>query len=163
MGMRSNLKNSHSKDIKDQLNDWYPTLNFDIVLKCWRRMNQCLDYDHCGAHTDHVKDCIKSHKFRTLMHECREQAESLWASGQNSISVICISDQGRHRSVAVSSVLQAAYLLCGRDSYGPYHMSGGQWWSGICHTCKDCQPNAYKDGLVTGLASSGVVLSTPAR
>ena len=65
--------------------------------------------------------------------------------------------------MAVSSVLQAVYLLCGRDSYGPYHMSGGQWWSGICHTCKDCQPNAYKDALVKGLASSGVVLSTPAR
>ena len=36
MGMRSNLKNTHTRDIKDQLNDWYPTLNFDIVLKCWR-------------------------------------------------------------------------------------------------------------------------------
>ena len=88
MGMRSNFKNSHTRDIKDQLNDWYPTLNFDIVLKCWSNMNNGLEYDHCGTHTDHLKACIESHKFRTLMHECREQAESLWQSGQNSISVM---------------------------------------------------------------------------
>ena len=97
------------------------------------------------------------------MKECLEQAAALWASGANTIHVICISDQGRHRLAAVSSVLQSVYLRLGFDSYGPYHMSGGQWWSGICHTCKDCQPNAYKDGLVTGVASQLRGVLSPQR
>ena len=60
MGMRSNLKNSHTRDCKDQLNDWYRTLHFDIALKCWGKKNMRLDHDHCGEHTDHTQACIES-------------------------------------------------------------------------------------------------------
>ena len=44
-------------------------------------------------------------------------------------------------------------LKLGFNSLGPYHMSRGHWWSDICHTCKDCKPNAYKEGMMTAWAS----------
>ena len=162
MGMGRDFKHRDEGDIKDQLNDWHPTEKFDIVLKCWNlklTATQCKI--HCGEHTMITRACIESHGFRMLMNECRDQASSLWASGQNTIRVMCISDQGRHRSVAVSSALQSVYLKLGFNSLGPYHMSRGHWWSGICHTCKDCKPNAYKEGMMTAWASElrGLYLS----
>ena len=151
--MRMRAKNRDERDIKDQLNDWHRTAKFDIVLKCWNTMITRAHDDHCGEHTMITRACVESHGFRMLMNECRDQASSLWASGQNTIRVMCISYPGRHRSVAVSSTLQSVYLRLGFDSYGPYHMSRRQWWSGICHTCKDCKPNAYKEGMMTAWAS----------
>ena len=153
MGMRMRAKNRDERDIKDQLNDWHRTAKFDIVPKCWNTMATRAHDDHCGKHTTKTHACIVSHGFRKPMKECRDQAAALWASGQNTIRVMCISDQGRHRSVAVSSALQFVYLNLGFDSLGPYHMSRGHWWSDICHTCKDCKPNTYKEGMMTAWAS----------
>ena len=151
MVMRSYVENRDERDIKDQLNEWHRTVKFDIVLKCWNTMITRAHDDHCGEHTDHTRACIESHDFRRLIKECHEQASSLWASGQNTIRVMCISDQGRHRSVAVSSTLRSVYLKLGFNSLGPIHFCKGSWW-GMCHTCKDCKPNAYNEGMTTALA-----------
>ena len=153
MGMRMAAKNRNERHIKDQLNDWQRHAKFDIVLKCWNTMITRGHDDHCGTHTTNMHACIVSDGFRELLKECRDQAAGLWASGQNTIRVICISDQGMHRSVSVSSALQFVYLKLGFNSLGPYHMSRGHWWSDICHTCKDCKPNAYKEGMMTAWAS----------
>ena len=90
-------KNRDEQHIKDQLNNWLRHAKVDIVLKCWNTMITRAHDDHCGEHTRNTRACIESHDFRRLMNECRDQASSLWASGQNTIRVICISDQGRHR------------------------------------------------------------------
>ena len=153
MGMRMAAKNRDEQHIKDQLNNWLRHAKVDIVLKCWNTMITSSDDHHCGTHTTSMHACIVSDGFRELLHQCRDQAAGLWASGQNTIHVICISDQGVHRSVSVSSALQFVYLKLGFNSLGPYHMSRGHRWSDICHTCKECKPNAYKEGLMTAWAS----------
>ena len=154
MGMRSDFKHRDLRDIKDQLNDWHPTEKFDIVLKCWNvDVAAAMCKEHCGEHTMITRACIESHGFRMLVNECRDQAFSLWASGQNTIRVMCISDEGRHRSVAVSSTLRSVYLRLGFNSLGPFHFSeleGG--WRGMCSTCKHCKPNEHKEALLTSLA-----------
>ena len=153
MGMRMAAKNRDEQHIKDQLNNWLRHAKVDIVLKCWNMMITISDDHHCGTHTTSMHACIVSDGFRELLHQCRDQAAGLWASGQNTIHVICISDQGVHRSVSVSSALQFVYLKLGFNSLGPYHMSRGHRWSDICHTCKECKPNAYKEGMMTAWAS----------
>ena len=152
MVMRRDFKNRDERDIKDQLNDWHRTEKFDIVLKCWNlNLTATKCKEHCGEHTVITRACIESHGFPMLMNECRDQASSLWASDRNTIRVMCISDQGRHRSVAVSSTLRSVNLKLGFNSLGPIHFCKGSWW-GMCHTCKDCKPNAYKEGVTTALA-----------
>ena len=86
------------------------------------------------------------------MHECRDQAYLLCACDQNTIRVMCVCGQGRHRSVGVSSTLRSVYLKLGFNSLGPTHFCKGSWW-GMCNTCKDCKPNAYKEGMMTAWAS----------
>ena len=150
--MRRDFQHWDECDIRDKLNDWYPTEKFDIVLKCWNvDVTAAMCKEHCGEHTMITRACIESHGFRMLVNECRDQASSLWASGQNTIRVMCISDQGRHRSVAVSSTLRSVYLKLGFNSLGPTHFCKGSWW-GMCHTCKHCKPNGYKKAMITALA-----------
>ena len=152
MGMRSELQHRNLSEIREQLNEWYPTEKFDILLKCWNVdvfTEMCMQ--HCGEHTMITRACINNDCFRVLLDECQEQASSLWASGQNTIRVMCVSDQGRHRSVAVSSTLRSVYLKLGFKSLGPTHLSKVTWW-GLCHTCNDCKPNDYKNEMITALA-----------
>ena len=141
------------RDIQEKLDQWYPTEYFDVVLKCWKLRYGAMKYNkHCGQHTQIMRACIKSPGFQKLMNECRSRAELVWAHGQACIWVVCICGHGRHRSVAVSSALQALYLKVGFNSLGPHHMSRAEWWSGICHTCKDCRPNYHTEELFTSLA-----------
>ena len=141
------------RDIQEKLDQWYPTEHFDVVLKCWILRYVTSNYDnHCGEHTQITRACIKNPGFQKLMNECRSRAELLWARGQTCIRVVSVCGHDRHRSVAVSSALQAVYLKVGFNSLGPYHMSQAESWSDICHTCKDCRPNYHKEELFTSLA-----------
>ena len=141
-------------DIQEQLDQRYPTEHFDVVLKCWQLVYAPIGcyYNHCGEHTEITRASIKSPGFQKLMDECRDEAFSRWASGQTTIRVMCICGQGRHRSVAVSSILKAVYLKMGFNSRGPTHLSKEDWWPGMCHTCEHCKPNAYKEAMTTALA-----------
>ena len=153
MGMRRNLHKWSATDIRLQLNHWYPAEKFDIVLKCWNlNFPAKMPKEHCGEHTEITRACIESPCFQMLMDECHDQAYSRWACGQNTIRVMCICGEGKHRSVGVSSTLRSVYLRLGFNSLGPFHFSeleGG--WRGMCSTCKHCKPNEHKEAMVTAL------------
>ena len=140
------------RDIQDQLDQWYPTEHFDVVLRCWKLRYVTTKYhNHCGEHPQITRACIKNPGFQKLMNECRSRAELVWAHGQACIRVVCICCHGRHRSVAVSSILKAVYLKEGFNSLGPFHFSKRDMWD-VCHTCKHCKSNDHKEELFTSLA-----------
>ena len=151
--MRRDFQHWDECDIRDKLNDWYPTEKFDIILKCWNlNFTATVAQAHCGEHTLTTRACIESPGFQMLMDECRDHAYSLWACGQNNIRVMCICGEGKHRSVGVSSTLRSVYLRLGFNSLGPFHLSELEdGWRGMCNTCKHCKPNAYKEAMVTAL------------
>ena len=118
MGMRKEFADMTERDIQEKLDQRYPDEHFDVVLKC-------------------VHACRSA-----LMTECGSRAELEWARGQTCIRVMCICENGRHKSVAVATALQAVYLKMGFNSLGPRHMSLQQPWSYNSHywqTCKDLE------------------------
>ena len=128
-----------------------------IVLKCYDLIDPthfslgCYS-KHCGEHTEIVQACIDSPRFPSLMNECRTRADSLWASGENMIRVICICERGWHTSVAVACILQAFYSAKGYDSFGPRHLSKNTWSNKLCRKCEHCQPNDKKEEMFRTLA-----------
>ena len=156
--MRRDFQHWDECDIRDKLNDWYPTEKFDIILKCWNlNFTATMSKEHCGEHTQITRPCIESPGFQMLMHECRDQAYLLCACDQNTIRVMCVCGQGRHRSVGVASTLRSVYLKLGFNSLGPFHFSKGSWRD-LCHTCKHCKPNVYKEAMTTLLAQHFLVI-----
>ena len=153
MGMRKEFADMTERDILFKLNEDYPDQSFDVVLKCWEITDRTSAYNkHCGQHTQIMRECIESCEFLNLMIECGSRAELEWACGQTHIRVMCICENGRHKSVAVATALQAVYLKMGFISFGTCHMSQQESWSDICQTCKDCRPNYHKEELITLLA-----------
>ena len=144
-------------DIQKELDKWYPEEHMHIVLKCYDLIEPthyslaCYS-NHCGEHTAIVRACIDSTRFQSLMKECRTRADSLWASGENMIRVICICESGSHTSVAVACILQAFYSAKGYDSFGPRHLSRNTWYNKLCNECEDCQPNDTKEKMFRTLA-----------
>ena len=137
MGMRKEFADMTERDIQEKLDQRYPTEHFDVVLKCWKLRYVTSKYDnHCGEHTQITRACIESPGFLTLMNECRAHVEVLWAHGQTCIRVMCICENGRHKSVAVATALQAVYLKMGFNSLGPRHMSQEEWLPDSWLRCK---------------------------
>ena len=133
MGMRKEFADMTERDILFKLNEDYPDQSFDVVLKCWEITDRTSAYSkHCGQHTQIMRECIQSCAFQKLMIECGSRAELEWACGQTHIRVMCICENGRHKSVAVATALQAVYLKMGFISLGPCHMSehesGSETW-----------------------------------
>ena len=126
--------------IRDRLNEEYPDEHFDVVLKCWKMMYGTSEYNkQCGQHTQTMRVCIQSCAFQKLMTECGSRAELEWACGQTHIRVMCICENGRHKSVAVATALQAVYLKMGFISFGPCHMSEQESWSETWQIYKDVE------------------------
>ena len=159
MGMRNEFRDMTERDIEEELDQRY------VVVKCWKMgydasdyYNKHLQYHHMWLDTEsqHKQraciQCIHDKVFPKFMTECGSRAELEWACGQTHIRVMCICENGRHKSVAVATALQAVYLKVGFNSLGPYHMSQAESWSDICQTCKDCRPNYHKEELITLLA-----------
>ena len=115
MGMRKEFADMTERDIQEKLDQRYPDEHFDVVLKC-------------------VHACRSA-----LMTECGSRAELEWARGQTCIRVMCICENGRHKSVAVATALQAVYLKMGFNSLGPSHMSEHESWSDSWQTYKDVE------------------------
>ena len=86
------------------------------------------------------------------MKKCSERIERNLQMGKHTIRVVCLCSQGRHRSVAVASTLQAVYEKMGYNSIGPTHLSKDDWWKGMCFECEECKPNKTNDRLFTNLA-----------
>ena len=138
MGMRKEFANMTERDIEEELDQRY------VVVKCWKQGYCTTDYynKHLGQPTDIMRGCILSRAFPKLMTECGSRAELEWARGQTCIRVMCICENGRHKSVAVATALQAVYLKMGFNSLGPRHMSQQESWSDNSHywqTCKDLE------------------------
>ena len=156
------MRQKHSIDFKAlsypdflrHCNSQRPTEKFDIVLSCWDIHGGRQWSKHCGKHTEIMHACCESAEFDSITNFCRNQSELLWDTGRNDLRVVCVCNQGRHRSVAVSSILQAVYDKMGFNSRGPTHLSKRLWWKGICYTCKECKPNDKKDALFEDLAVS---------
>ena len=113
------------RDIQEKLDQRYPDEHFDVVLKC---VHACI-----------MRACIHCSALPTLMTECGSRAELEWARGQTCIRVMCICENGRHKSVAVATALQAVYLKMGFISLGPCHMSGQESWSETWQIYKDVE------------------------
>ena len=140
MGMRKEFADMTERDILFELNEEYPDEHFDVVLKCWKMMDGTSEYNkQCGQHTQTMRVCIQSCAFQKLMTECGSRAELEWARGQTCIRVMCICENGRHKSVAVATALQAVYLKMGFNSLGPCHMSEQESWSDCWQTYKDVE------------------------
>ena len=151
--MRSKCENMTELEIQSRLCERYPLEHFHIVLKCWDLIDPIgFYYNHCGEHTKIVQACIDSPRFPSLMKECRAQADSLWASGENMIRVMCICERGWHTSVAVACILKAFYSEKGYTSLGPCHLSRIAWYKNLCNVCVDCQHNDTREKMFRTLA-----------
>ena len=125
-----------------------PGPTFDVVMKCWDLYSPTDDLlsRHCGEHTEIVRCCIESPNFKTILDQCRTSVEMLWQH-QDGIEVLCVCNEGKHQSVAVSAALQAIYQMDGFSSGGPYHLSNTHWWRRLCSACSQCKANEDKDTL----------------
>ena len=142
MGMRKEFADMTERDIQEKLDQRYPDEHFDVVLKCWKLMYCTNEYynKHLGQHTHIMRACIHDCvAFPKLMTECGSRAELEWARGQTCIRVMCICENGRHKSVAVATALQAVYLKMGFISFGPCHMSEQESWSETWQIYKDVE------------------------
>ena len=141
MGMRKEFADMTERDIQEKLDQRYPDEHFDVVLKCWKLMYCTNEYynKHLGQHTHIMRACIHCSALPTLMTECGSRAELEWARGQTCIRVMCICEDGRHKSVVVATALQAVYLKMGFNSLGPCHMSQEESWSDSWLRCKDVE------------------------
>ena len=135
MGMRNEFRDMTERDIEEELDQRY------VVVKCWKLPYCTTDYYNKNlgqhrltwSHTDtQLKQnacikCIHDKVFPKFMTECGSRAELEWARGQTCIRVMCICEDGRHKSVVVATALQAVYLKMGFNSLGPRHMSQEEW------------------------------------
>ena len=138
---------------KRLLDETYPEgAKFDIVLPCWDVHGGRGYAKHCGLHTEIMHACGNSEVFAKHMKSCLEQSQKLWAKGHHCVRVVCVCNQGRHRSVCVSAILQAVHSEMGFNSKGPNHLSHNSWWKKMCTTCSDCRPNRKKAELFRRLA-----------
>jgi len=130
-------------------------VHVDIVLPCWKiERGKEHAKEHCGLHTEIMYACSEDPEFPRIISSCREQAEKLWARGHLRVRVVCVCNQGRHRSVAVSAILQAVHSQMGFNSKGPNHLSEKSWWKKMCTTCPECRPNPKKVQLFRKLAAT---------
>ena len=161
------MRQKHSSDFKEMdykvllrhCNSRCPREKFDIVLSCWDIHGGKQWSKHCGKHTEIMHACCESAQFATITKICRDQSELLWETGRNDLRVVCVCNQGRHRSVAISSILSAVYREMGFNTSEPTHLSKHSWWEGMCDKCRDCRPNAKKDKLFKQLARSFSTIS----
>ena len=150
-------KNMEEFRIRKELDKLFPDDHMHIVLKCYDLIEPthyslaCYS-NHCGEHTAIVRACIDSTSFQSLMKECRTRADSLWASGENMIRVMCLCGRGWHTSVAVACILKGLYSEKGYTSLGPRHLSRNSWYNQLCNECEDCQLNDTKEKMFRTLA-----------
>ena len=129
------------------LQEYRKDVHFDVLLKCWElpySVNQ--HSSHCGSHTYLIQSVCEETGFLTLMRDCQRRVEYLLQQ-QDTVRVACCCDRGRHRSVAVATILQGVCEVKGYTSTGPYHIDECKWKEKICTNCKGCRPNNQKTQL----------------
>ena len=125
MGMRKDLRHWDIDQIKEEVDNSFPRLKVDIVLKCYKFGYGDMHLDwHCGTYTEITQCVMENPEFQTIVHECRSRAELLWAGGQACIRVVCICDQSTRTipSIVVASTLQAVFQQAGYNCIGPVEL-----------------------------------------
>ena len=140
--MRKDFREMMDEDCRAQLARCIPSTRFNILLKCWDlpRGSKQVRSGHCGEHTEVMRYCIESPKFKTILGQCRTSVEKLWQQ-QDRVTVLCLCSHGYHRSVAVSSALQCIYQMEGYTSKGPCHLDHQR---DLCAVCSRCKPDKDK-------------------
>ena len=147
MGIRSEFPHMQNIDIRKQLDERWPKKCFHIVVACWGIPLDHRQHTHCGEHTEIMRACMDSIDLPCLMKQCRKAAFLLWASGHDTVRVMCVCEGGMLKSVAVAALLQAVYRQEGFNSSGPHHLSKCDALPSICWSCTECNPNWKKDVL----------------
>ena len=125
MGMRKDLRHWDIDQIKEEVDNSFPRIKVDIVLKCYKFGYGDMHLDwHCGTYTEIMQCVIENPEFQTILNECRSRGIRLWADGQACIRVVCICDQRSRTptSIVVSSTLQAVFQQAGYISTGPVEL-----------------------------------------
>ena len=124
--MRKDLLHWDIDQIKEEVDNSFPRVKVDIVLKCYKF--GCGDMHlglHCGTYMEITQCVIENPEFQTILNECRSRCIRLWADGQTCIRVVCICDQrsSTPTSFVVASTLQAVFQQAGYISTGPVVLS----------------------------------------
>ena len=122
MGMRKDLRHWDIGQIKEEVDNSFPRLKVDIVLKCYKFGYGDMHLDwHCGTYMEITRCVIENPEFQTILNECRSRCIRLWADGQSCIRVVCICGQRSRTptSIVVSSTLQAVFQQAGYISTCP--------------------------------------------
>ena len=125
MGMRKDLRHWDIDQIKEEVDNSFPRVKVDIVLKCYKFGCGDMHLDlHCGTYMEITQCVIENPEFQTILNECRSRCIRLWADGQTCIRVVCICDQrsSTPTSIVVSSTLQAVFQQAGYISTGPVEL-----------------------------------------
>ena len=125
MGMRKDLRHWDIDQIKEEVDNSFPRLKVDIVLKCYKFGYGDMHLDlHCGTYMEITQCVIENPEFQTILNECRSRCIRLWADGQSCIRVVCICGQRSRTptSIVVSSTLQAVFQQAGYISIGPVEL-----------------------------------------
>ena len=123
--MRKDLRHWDIDQIKEEVDNSFPRLKVDIVLKCYEIGYGDMHLDlHCGTYMEITQCVIENPEFQTILNECRSRCIRLWADGQTCIRVVCICDQRSRTptSIVVSSTLQAVFQQAGYISTGPVEL-----------------------------------------
>ena len=126
MGMRKDLRHWDIDQIKEEVDNSFPRLKVDMVLKCYKFGYGDMHLDwHCGTYTEITQCVIENPEFQTILNECRSRCIRLWADGQSCIRVVCICGQRSRTptSIVVSSTLQAVFQQASYISTGPVVLS----------------------------------------
>ena len=124
--MRKDLRHWDIDQIKEEVDNSFPRVKVDIVLKCYNFGYGDMHLDwHCGTYTEITQCVIENPEFQTILNECRSRCIRLWADGQSCIRVVCICGQRSRTptSIVVSSTLQAVFQQAGYISTGPVALS----------------------------------------
>ena len=149
MGMGIQSPHMQDCDIRKQLDERFPGKKPDIVLACWGIAFGHREDLHCGTHTQNIRGCIESLQLPSLLEQLRRQVDELWASGRTTVRVMCICENGVHKSVAVAAIMQEVYHQEGYNSKGPHHISRCDPLPSMCWRCGKCKPNVEKDTLMS--------------
>ena len=136
-------------DIRKKLDERCPDFQPDIILPCWGIEFGFREDLHCGTHTHNMRACMESIQFPDLLKHVYSQVDELWASGRTTVRVLCICENGVHKSVAVAAIMQEIYHQEGYNSKGLRHISRCDPLPSMCWRCGKCKPNVEKDTLMS--------------
>ena len=125
MGMRKDLRHWDIDQIKEEVDNSFPRLKVDIMLKCYKFGYGDMHLDwQCGTYMEITQCVIENPEFQTILNECRSRCIPLWADGQTCIRVVCICDQrsSTPTSFVVASTLQAVFQQTSYISTGPVEL-----------------------------------------